>query len=310
MTPKTQAGDVGRSENLALARLLDETAQLLEEQRANPFRVRAYREAAAEIRRLKRSLRSVWEEDHHEGLLHIPHVGESLSRAIETWLATGSLGILARLKGDQAAEEILRSVGGIGRELAHRIHHDLHISSLEELELAAYDGRLVGLARLGPRRVHAIRDQLATRLRFSRHGRERRQRRGAPPGEIPTAPPVTELLDVDCEYRDAVAQNRLARIAPRRFNPLREAWLPVLHTHRGDRHYTALYSNTARAHELGRTRDWVVIYLDDGTHEQQWTVVTERRGGLRGKRVVRGREPECGREYGGDGFSGGVTSGR
>jgi hypothetical protein len=44
-------------------------------------------------------------------------------------------------------------------------------------------------------------------------------------------------------------------------------------------------------------RDWVVIYFYDGDHvERQRTVVTETRGSLVGRRVVRGREEEC-REY-------------
>jgi DNA polymerase (family X) len=55
----------------------------------------------------------------------------------------------------------------------------------------------------------------------------------------------------------------------------------------------ALCSNTALAHRLGRTRDWVVIYYYDGDHrEGQCTVVTETRGALAGERVVRGRELE------------------
>ena len=94
-------------------------------------------------------------------------------------------------------------------------------------------------------------------------------------------------------YRKAAAAS-LRTIAPKRFNPSGEAWLPVLHAQRGEWHFTALYSNTARAHELGRTRDWVVIYYYDGDHvEGQCTVVTESRGALAGKRVVRGREEEC-----------------
>ena len=54
-----------------------------------------------------------------------------------------------------------------------------------------------------------------------------------------------------------------------------------------------LFSNTARAHELGRTKDWVVIYYyDDDHHEDQCTVVKETQGPMAGDRVVRGREAE------------------
>jgi DNA polymerase (family 10) len=80
--------------------------------------------------------------------------------------------------------------------------------------------------------------------------------------------------------------------------PERRAWLPVLHTERGSEgekwRFTALFSNTARAHDLGKTHDWVVIYVYDDHHrEEQHTVVTETRGPLAGRRVVRGREAEC-----------------
>jgi DNA polymerase (family X) len=68
----------------------------------------------------------------------------------------------------------------------------------------------------------------------------------------------------------------------------------VLHAERPGWHITALYSNTARAHELGHVRDWVVLYAeDDAHHEHQYTVVTASRGTLVGQRVVRGREAEC-----------------
>jgi len=55
-----------------------------------------------------------------------------------------------------------------------------------------------------------------------------------------------------------------------------------------------MYSNTARAHQLKQTRDWVVLfYYDDHHQEGQHTLVTETHGPLLGRRVVRGREAEC-----------------
>lgn len=111
-------------------------------------------------------------------------------------------------------------------------------------------------------------------------------------------PGVDLLLEVDREYRDKARAGELPRIAPRRFNPEHKAWLPVLHARRGPWHFTALFSNTERAHELHRTYDWVVLfYAAPGGDEAQATVVTERRGALAGLRVVRGREPECARHY-------------
>jgi hypothetical protein len=142
---------------------------------------------------------------------------------------------------------------------------------------------------LGAKRIAGVRDALSGRL--GRIGRRQTQTPDIPPD-------VAEILDVDHEYRSAAARGTLPTIAPRRFNPGREAWLPVLHTSRADRHYTALYSNTARAHELDRTRDWVVLYFYDDEHaEGQHTAVTETHGPLAGRRVVRGREAECGAYY-------------
>ena len=125
--------------------------------------------------------------------------------------------------------------------------------------------------------------------------RQGQPRRPAPSRE----PSVDLLLDVDREYRALAQADRLPMIAPRRFNPSGEAWLPILHAERGEWQLTALYSNTARAHELGRIRDLVVIYFHmNDEAEGQHTVVTETRGPLEGKRVVRGLEAACRRHYG------------
>jgi hypothetical protein len=108
---------------------------------------------------------------------------------------------------------------------------------------------------------------------------------------------IAELLDVDREYRKKAAAGLLPTIAARRFNPDRKAWLPILHTERGRRHYTALFSNTARAHQLGRTNDWVILYYDGRNGERQCTIVTAHHDPMRGMRLVRGREEECAVHY-------------
>jgi putative hydrolase len=195
--------------------------------------------------------------------------------------------MLARLRGDADPVRLLRSIPGIGRTLAHRLHDELGLESLEDLEAAACDGRLEHLVGFGVKRLAGVRAVLAQRL-----GRVRTPAAGQ--GNLPS---VDELLDVDREYREGVAADRLPRIAPRRFNPGGHRWLPILHTTRGERHYTALFSNTERAHRLGMTGDWVVIYGDRGQADGQWTVVTARGGPLAGRRVVRGREEECARAY-------------
>jgi putative hydrolase len=265
-----------------VASRLDEVARLLAEQSANPFQVRAYERAAATVRRLDRPVSEILDQQGLEGLRALPGVGESIARAIRDLLAHGRLAMLERLRGESEPTKLLCSVPGIGRVLADRLYHDLGIETLEDLEAAAHDGRLAQLLGFGPKRLAGIRDTLAHRLQ-----------RIKPPADARNGTPtVEEILNVDREYREEAAAGRLVKIAPRRFNPARVAWLPVLHTMRGRRHYTALFSNTALAHRLGRTDDWVIVYWDNGRGERQCTVVTADRGPLKGQRIVRGREAE------------------
>lgn len=279
----TRRGVSQETMNADVAARLEEVAQLLQQQDANPYRVEAYRRAAETVRGLPRSVADIYQQEGLQGLDSIPTIGPAIARAIRELVLTGKLPMLERLRGEASGASALASVPGIGRILAQRLHDDLGIETLEELETAAHDGSLAMAGGFGEKRVRGIRDALASRL-----GRTRRPAAAY----TDTRPPVAELLDVDREYREKAAAGRLHHIAPRRFNPGREAWLPVLHTQRGERHYTALFSNTAQAHELGRTRDWVVLYYDTPNGEQQSTVVTAQQGALKGKRVVRGRESD------------------
>lgn len=274
--------------NLRIARRLEEIAQLLSTQKENPFRVQAYLNAAETLRRLRPSVADVLEREGEEGLRKLPGIGKNLARSITTVVLTGQLPMLHRLRGESDSELLLASVPGVGRLLAARFHHDLGIDTLEQLEAAAHDGRLREIAGLGDKRIAGIIDSLGSRL-----GRVRRTSKVLNRGE----PPIEEILDVDHEYRDKATSGHLPLIAPRRFNPNRKAWLPILHTERGKRHYTALFSNTARAHALKRTTDWVVLYYDGRGGEGQCTVITSNRGPLAGKRIVRAREDECSSYY-------------
>ena len=272
--------------NRELAAKLQRVADLLDAQGANAFRVAAYRRAAETVQQLGTPLINIVRDEGPGALDALPGIGPRLAHALADAVLSGRLAMLERLEGTVDPEAILRTVPGIGPRLAERLHHELGIATLEELELAAHDGRLSALAGIGPRRTAGIAAALGSRLARPRGG-----------GRAGEAPPVAELLDVDAEYRRKAKAGELAMIAPRRFNPKHEAWLPVLHALREPRHYTALFSNTARAHQLGTTKDWVVIYVDGGKGEQQFSVVTAHSGSLRGRRVVRGRELECERHY-------------
>lgn len=281
--------------NTDIAEALEEVAFLLEEQGADRYRVRAYRQAAAVVRGHPRSVGRLAAEKGMDGLTALPGIGRSTGSAIREFVLTGRIALLERLDGQVSPEDLFCKIAGIGDELARNIHKTLGIESLEELEVAAHDGRLAAVPGFGPRRVAGVRDALAGIL--SRSSRRRaRQRRWDEHNKVPFdhhSPSVADLLDVDAEYRRRASEGVLRCIAPRRFNPERKAWLPVLHTKRGDWQMSAMFSNTARAHELGKTDDWVVIYFEQDGQEDQCTVVTEPHGPLAGRRVVRGREEEC-----------------
>jgi len=280
-------------ENAQIAAQLREAAALLHAQEGNPFRIAAYRKAADTVARAARPVRELFDAQGRAGLQSLAGVGPGIASSIAEILVTGRWAQLARLRGDADPEALFCSVPGVGPETAHAIHEALHVDTLEALEAAAHDGRLEEVRGVGARRAAQIRASLASML-----GR----RVARAPRAQTAAPGIVTLLEVDREYRDKAAAGRLRTIAPKRFNPSGEAWLPVLHTEREGWHFTALFSNTARAHELGRTRDWVVIYYYDGEHvEAQCTVVTEPRGALAGRRVVRGREEECRAHYASEG---------
>lgn len=274
--------------NRDVAGRFDAVASLLEHQGANPYRVQAYREGATTLRRLRVPVADVFHREGLPGLERLPAIGEVLAKGIRDVVVTGRLPILDRLRGEADPVTVLQSVPGIGPETATRLHRDLGLDSLEDLEVAAHDGRLAEVPGLGPKTIAGIRDCLATRL-----GRLR----GPIDLDRRDEPSVAQLLDVDREYLRGVAHDTLHKISPRRFNPTHEAWLPILHTSRGLYHYTALFSNTARAHRVGKTRDWVVIYYDGAGQERLATVITAQHGALRGRRVVRGRELECEQYY-------------
>ena len=269
-----------------VAARLRQAAEILQAQGANPFRVAAYRNAARSVESFPGDLRDLLAAKGRQGFAELPGVGAGIAAAIAEMLETGRWSQLERLRGTLDPATLFRTVPGIGPELAERLHDTLNVDTLEGLEAACHDGRIGQVAGLGPRRTAMIRTALADIL-----GRVRAHAHDTP---IADEPPVALLLDVDREYRERAAADSLPKIAPRRFNPEGRAWLPILHTKRGDWSFTALFSNTATAHSLGRTHDWVVLYFDHDHHgERQRTIVTETRGPLAGRRVVRGREADC-----------------
>jgi DNA polymerase (family 10) len=268
-------------DNATIARKLNEYATYLEGEDSNIHRVRAYRRAAETVLAEPRALSGIVAEKGRAGLEELPGIGARLAYTIEGLIRTGEFRTLRPEGGHIDPERLLTSLPGVGRQLAHKLHERLGITTLEELERAAHEGRLAQ-AGVGPKRLRGLIDALAGRLRRSRT-REPLQ------GE----PSVAALLAIDEEYRHGPADQSMPMMTPSRFNPEHEPWLPMYVADREGWRFRAMFSNTALAHRLGKTHDWVVVSFHDGFHSSQRTIVTETRGDLRGRRVVRGRENEC-----------------
>jgi DNA polymerase (family 10) len=271
-------------DNDAAARRLEQAARILEAQDANLYRVRAYRTAAQTVRALDRPAVEILREGGRAALRELRGIGDRLAVTLEQLVLTGHIPHIEGLGA--RPEDLLGSVAGIGPETARRIHDTLGIETLEDLERAAHDGRLSTVPGMGPKRIRGVREALAGRFRKA----------VGDPSAAP--PPVEDVLAVDELYRERAKAGQLRTIAPRRFNPDGEAWLPVMKTRLKGRSYRVMFSNTAAAHQAGKSRDWVVVYFEqkDGA-TGQCTVVTENSGPLAGRRVIRGREGACARHH-------------
>lgn len=276
-------------ENRQIADHLREAAQLLADQGANPYRVAAYRASADTIESLDEALRARFDAGGVDALGALPAVGAGVEQAIAELLVSGRWRLLDRLRGDAERMSAFEAVPGIGHGLALRIHDQLQIDTLEELERAARSGQLEAIAGVGPRRAAGIRaaldDVLSRRRRWQGHARD---------AGLGTEPPVELLLYIDRLYRNKAAAGMLPTLVPRRLNADVSVSPPVMHMTKGGWHFTALAACPARAQEPSATADWVALYFYDATQREQLrTVVTGTLGALAGKRVVRGREMEC-----------------
>src|SRR6059058_1779367 len=133
-------------DNDAIAKVLDEIADLLELKGENVFRAVTYRAAARSIRDLREPLTKLVEERR---LKEIPKVGSSVGEAIEQIVATGRS---KRHDELQAAVPpgllTLLRVPGVGPATARTIYEGLKITTIEELEEAAKDHLLQQLPKI------------------------------------------------------------------------------------------------------------------------------------------------------------------
>lgn len=141
--------------NEEIAHAFDEIADLLEIEEANPFRVRAYRNAARSLRGLGQEITEL--VANGEDLTRLPGIGKDLAAKIQEMIETGKLRALNELhKKVPAGVEDLLQIPGLGPKRVKALYHSLGIKSVKQLEQAVRAGRVRSLPGFGVGIEHNI----------------------------------------------------------------------------------------------------------------------------------------------------------
>jgi DNA polymerase (family 10) len=139
-------------DNISIARLLDETAALLEIDAADPFRIRSYRRAAEAVEQQTTQLATL--ADDPKQLLAIAGIGKSMVANIQAILTTGTLPLREELlqKYKPTMLELLR-LPGMGPKTVALVWSACQVCDIDGLEAAAKAGQLTKLPRMGEKFV-------------------------------------------------------------------------------------------------------------------------------------------------------------
>lgn len=145
--------------NSDIADVFNETADLLEIQGGNSFRIRAYRNAARTMQSLSKS---VVELISHDGdLTGYPGIGKDLAGKIQEIVETGSFSLLEDLK-KQVPQELsqLMKISGLGAKRVAKVYKELEISTPEQLKEAINSGRVRELEGFGKKTEQNILEEI------------------------------------------------------------------------------------------------------------------------------------------------------
>jgi DNA polymerase (family 10) len=146
-------------ENLDIARTLTMMADLLEIQGANPFRIRAYRNAVNTIASLSRPLTAMIEAG--EDLTELPNVGKNVAAHVVELLDTGRIGRMEEVTAEYPVTLVeLMRLDGVGPKKARKLFEDLGVRTVDDLEEQIERGAVQDLEGFGARSVDKIRDAI------------------------------------------------------------------------------------------------------------------------------------------------------
>ncbi len=153
--------------NADIAAIFEEIADLLEIQGANPFRVRAYRNAARTVGEFGRDLAALLARG--QALPKIPGIGPDLARKIHEIASTGKSSFLERLHKElpETITELLH-IPGLGPKKVKALYDQLKVDSLADLRAAAEAGRIRELPGFGEKTERHILEALAVRTDTAR----------------------------------------------------------------------------------------------------------------------------------------------
>lgn len=156
--------------NIEIADIFDTLANLLEIEGANPFRVRAYRNAARVISGLGRNISEMVAND--EDLTELPGIGQDLAGKIRTIVKTGRLPLLKQIEAKTPAilNELLK-IEGLGPKRVKMLYQKLKIKSISGLKSAITSGKLRKLRGFGEKIEQKILQGIQTRETYGQRAR-------------------------------------------------------------------------------------------------------------------------------------------
>src|SRR6266481_3485905 len=144
-----------------IAGILEQIAALLELKGENPFKIRAYTNAARAIETFGGNVPNLQDE---EAVAKIPGIGKSIALKIKELAATGSLKYLEELSAEFPSGIMeLFSLSGLGAKKIRALYDRLGISSIEQLQKACEEGRVAELPGFGQTTQHKLCDGIAKR---------------------------------------------------------------------------------------------------------------------------------------------------
>jgi len=231
--------------NREIARMFSDIADILEVKKDNLFKIRAYRKAALNLEGLNRDLAEL----SHKELLEIPGVGSDLAARIEEYLQTGAMALHDQLKREiPAGVFALLAIPDLGPKTAKSIYDALQVTSIEELEQAAREHRLIGIRGIQQK----TEENILKGIEAVKRGRERQ-----PLGRM--LPAALDLVD-DLKKRAQVERIEVAGSIRRRRDSIKD--IDIVATSPDPAGVMEVFVNLSQVYDVsmrGPTRASVII---------------------------------------------------